>query len=214
MSNIANVHDVVVYDAKVTKPFHGQRLAKVLYKTPKDGSVKPDNKAVSIPVINDLAASELERLKPFIVAMVQDTQDAIVKELVESGSKQIQDSQITVDCCIAWLATEAQGNRLTKEYIVEWFVNTLQDLLTVAIADKLGVGNDPTDADAQKVEQMVNAYKGSFAMLAGGKTSFSPAKVDKMLKVLELVDDDALGMKFAAKLQEMKVAQSVDLVGL
>ena len=51
MSNVSNVHDVVVYDAKATKPYQGQRLAKVLYKTPKDGSVKPENKAVSIPVI-------------------------------------------------------------------------------------------------------------------------------------------------------------------
>ena len=214
MSNVSNVHDVVVYDAKATKPFQGQRLAKVLYKTPKDGSVKPDNKAVSIPVINDLAASELERLKPFIVAMVQDTQDAIVKELVETGATQVQDEQITVDCCIAWLATEAQGNRLTKEYIVEWFVDTLQDLLTVAIADKLGVGDTPSDADTVKVEQMVSAYKGSFAMLAGGKTSFPPAKADKMLKVLELVEGDALAGKFVSKLQAMKVSQSVDLMGL
>lgn len=215
MSNISTAHDVVKYDAKSSKPFDGQRLAKVCFKTSKKSDVKPDNKAVSIPPVQ-LTDEQVQAndLRLHINAWIETVQDAIVRERVENGALTICDSDIDLASCIAWMDEDSKGNRLTKEYILQWFADTLADVLTVAISDKLGLSDTPNEAETKRVGQMIAVYRDSFASLAGGKTAFSVEKATKMRKVLELCSDDALAQKFDTRLTKMQEIESVELLDL
>jgi hypothetical protein len=41
MPVISNIHTATIYDAKLSKPFEGQRLVKVIAKADKDGNYGP-----------------------------------------------------------------------------------------------------------------------------------------------------------------------------
>jgi len=221
MSNISSSHGVVAFDSKTSRPLAGQRLAKVLYKTPAGknaGQEKKQSVCVSVPPVPEISMDtvELMRLMPHLATLLENAQDGIIKELVERGNKVILDSEISIEACIAFLDADAKGDRLTKEYIAEWFNENVSDILTVAISDKLGLPDIPTDAQTKKVSQMCNVYRDSFAMLAGGKTCFTPDKASKLLKVLDLVDTDSLAQKFMARLKKMMMPVESDelLLGL
>lgn len=216
MSQISTTHSIVAFDSKTSKAFDGQRLSKVWYKGKKAEEKKPV--CVSIPrVLSIMVDTEvLEQLKPQVIAMIEGAQDKIVRERYETGATSIADSDISIQACIAWLQEEAVGGRLTKEYIVQWFSESLEEPLLVAIADKLGVGDTPSELEAKKLEQAVNVFRDSFAQLAGGATRFAPEKARKMLKVLELVQDDTLAAKFQVRLEKMltREEETEEMLGL
>lgn len=217
MSAISNAHSVVDFDSKTSKPFEGQRLSKVLYKTPKDGSVKQQNRCVSIPMLATVSAEELVQLSPYVLGMMRDAQDSIIKRRVEDKQSIITDADISFECILAELQDQATGNRLTKEAIIEWFVaeNGLGETLMVAIADKLKIPATPSEAETKRLNQMVAVYRDSFAQLAGGKTAFTPDKATKMRKALELVvDTDDMAKRFDLRLKKMIEAEEVELTDL
>ena len=215
MSNMTTAHDLVKYDAKNSKPFDGQRLAKVCFKTSKSQAIKPDNMCASIPVFSAHAQiSDFTPLFPHMDAWLQGVQDQIVREMVENGAQVVTDSDISLDAIINWLEEDSKGNRLTKEFIIEWFSTELADVLTVAISDKLELSDSPSEAETKRVQQMINVYRDSFAQLAGGKTSFTPEKAKKMQKVLELISDNAMAQRFNARLEKMQQVESVEMLDL
>ena len=219
MSVISSTHSVVAYDPKTTKPFEAQRLAKVLYKTPRmlpDGTTpeKKQNMCVSIPRIGSISEAQMVALRVHVIGMLENAQDAIVRTRVEAGAASIADTELSIDSCIAWLDADSKGDRLTKEYIIAWYGEVLADILVVAIADKLGIGDAPNEAEAKKLEQRSNVYRDNFAMLAGGKTQFSADKAGKLVKVLELVSEDELAGKFITRLKGMQVKEQVELLDL
>lgn len=132
MSNIIGFesnanHNFVALD-KNTTPLHGQRLVRLIAKSAR-GTNQPSNPnlthslAVSIPPVTmEAVAGVIDKLIPHVIGMVQDTQDKIIREYrLESGSDIINQSLISVDAVIAWLESNATGERVTKEYLQEWF---------------------------------------------------------------------------------------------
>ena len=107
---------------------------------------------------------------------------------------------------------------MTGEVIKEWFTTELQDILTVAFADKLGFGLDGstiTPEQEKKLEQMCAVYKDKFASLAGGRTMFDATTREKLSKVLALADtSEGIGAKLASKLAAMKEPNVEELLGL
>lgn len=216
MSNISTSHNIVEF-TKTSKALDGQRLSKVWYKGKKAEEKKPV--CVSIPRVLSImvGAEELEQLKPQVLDMILGAQDKIVRERYEQGATSISDSDISIAACIAWLQEESAGGRLTKEYIIQWFSESLSDKLLVAVADKLGIGDTPSELEAKKLEQAVNVFKDSFAQLAGGATRFQPEKARKMLKVLELIEEEnTLADKFQTRLEKMLVekVETEEMLGL
>lgn len=216
MSTNSTAHDLVKYDPKASKAFTGQRLSKITYKTDKETKVKPDSYCVSVPVVSSISNDDSALLRPYICQWIMDMQDAVIRQLHEAGSKVVTDSDICAEALAAYLATEAAGNRLTKEFLLAWFAEELAEILMVSIADKLQIGDTPTEAQAKKVEQMLAAYRDSFAALAGGKTAFTPDKAGKMLKVLGLAQDqeNPTTTKVKAKLEHMTVVAELEDLGL
>ena len=204
MSNVSTIHDVVPFESGKTKALTGQRLAKVGYKTTKKQAAKFPSIAVSVPQI---ATETLEdsRFFPHFATYLETVQDKVIRSLYEGSDgqlKQVTDSDIGADAMLAFLTAEAEGSRLTIEKIKTWFDSELSENLSVMIAEKLKL-DDPT-ADA--VKKMLNAYRDTFALLAGKSVYLEQKKISSLRVALELVPegDDEICEKITKKLDDME----------
>src|ERR1700742_1708845 len=142
MSNVSNVHQIVPFDSTKSKPFSGQRLSKISYKTRKVNGVesKLQSMCVSIPSIEH--AEVVQNLTAFtghVIALIESTQDAMIREMYESGLTNVPETSISIAKVLEYLDAQSSGSRLTKDEIIAWFDTSLADTLSIAFADKLGV---------------------------------------------------------------------------
>lgn len=225
MSIIDNAnHSVITYTGK-EKPFTGQRLSKVTWKTNTDKdspyyNIKRESKCVSLPVIGSTdIADNIVALTPHIASYLHGVQDKMVRELLEAGSNvvSVATSDVSVASIIEYLESSDESGRLTKDSVAAWFDSTVADNLAMLIGEKLGVSNVPTDSESAKVMEVVTAFKGKIAALAGGKTQYEPKVCKSLLNAIALVPaGDALAVRFTARLEKMIVEgeKQVDLMEL
>lgn len=215
MSIIDNAaHSVVAYDPKASKPFTGQRLAKVTFKTVTDKesplfNIKRESKCVSLPLVT---AKEVQdnavALSGVIAEYLMDVQNKIVRERVEANAAHITSEEVSIAGCIEWLEQNNESGRLTKESVGQWFVDNIETELAVVLADKLGVSNVPTDAENKQIMAVVNTFKDKVSSLAGGKTSYEPKLCESLIKAIAMAPaGDALAVRFTARLEKM-IAES------
>lgn len=206
MSILNDTHTFIPFDSKTSKAAEGQRLAKVLYKTPKDGSEKQQSVCASVPKLAAPSTQELQALMPHILQMLEDTQDAICRDAHEKHAISVTSAELSIAACSAFLDAESRGDRLTKEMIAAWFASSVQDMLTIVIADKLQLPDVPSAEQTIMLNQQINVFRDKFCSLAGGRTSFSKEVAQKLHRVLELAasPDDVLGAKFKLRLQKMQ----------
>jgi hypothetical protein len=122
-------HTFVTLD-KNTEALTGQRLVRLIAKSAR-GTDKPSNPnlaqsmAVSIPYITmEEVVEHIDKLIPHVIGLVQDTQDKIIREYrIESGAADINQSLIDVGAVIAYLDASATGERVSKEYLQDWFTS-------------------------------------------------------------------------------------------
>jgi hypothetical protein len=218
MSAISNRHNVVPFIAGKSVPFNGQRLLRVLYKPSgkgKERTQKLPSVCVSVPSLNNLEISEeiLEKLSPYILTMIEDTQDKIVKSLYESSRgklSNIADEDIDINAVIGYLENEISGGRLTKEFLTAWFNENVQDNLCVAIAEKMGLV-DPSPTDWERINKSVNGYREMISALSGGAVIYSIGQCSSLLKALEIAGtDDDVNKKLVGRLNRMMNPQKVE----
>lgn len=214
MSNVSSRHDVVPFVAGETKPLSGQRLAKIGYKGRGEKTAKFASVAVSVPYLErDDIENNLRALLPYIGNMLENTQDAIIRSRYEANGGKldtIHDADIDVRSCIAYLASEAEGDRLTKATLESWFDSAVAETVFVMIAEKLGfTATDPTPAQSIRIGQSVSAYRAIISSLAGGKTTLEEKQIVSLRKVLDAIDTDEIAMKLDARLtaMEKKIAE-------
>lgn len=203
-------HSIVDYDPKASKPFTGQRLSKVTYKTVtnKDDpmfGIKRPSKCVSLPLVKqeDVIAN-INALAPAVAEYLQTIQDKIVRERVDANAAHITMEEISIAGCIEWLESNSESGRLTKESVASWFSETIEENLAVVLADKLGISDTPTDAESNKILAVVEQFKGKISSLAGGKTSYEPKICKSLINALELAPaGDILATRFTARLNKM-----------
>jgi len=224
MSNVSNRHSVIPFIATESKPLSGQRLAKVGYKQTAKmtaaGEVAPKSVCVSVPVI---PAADIETyweaLVPHVRTLLENAQDGIVRSLYESRKfelSSVSDEDISVPQCINFLESEANGGRLTKEYLETWFMNNVRDNLFVMIAEKLGF-EELSEENTVVIEQHVNSYKGIISSLSSGKTSLSAQQINGIRRafiVSAVNDEDETLCKLNKKLDDMEKAQQNMLFAL
>ncbi len=219
MSIIDNAgHTVVTHDGK-NKAFAGQRLAKFSWKTNNVPGhelygIKRDSKCVSLPMIAgaDIAAN-LAALTPAITSFLHGVQDKMVREMLEVGNNvlHVTTESISIAAICEWLEGNDESGRLTKESVASWFDSEVSDNLAIALAAKLGVSEVPTDAESQKIMDVVAAFKGKISSLAGGKTSYEPKISRSLISALELAPSgDALASRFIGRLEKMIAASVAD----
>jgi hypothetical protein len=209
MSVIGTRHAVVPFVAGKTVAFPEQRLAKVGYKTTKKQAAKFPNVAVSIPQITEFDETIIERALPYLVTVFENAQDGIIRSLYESSDglrKEIDDSEISPEACLAFLEAEANGSRLKKETIESWFDAEIADSLTVMIADKLRF-TDLTPENKPVIAKHVNVYREIISSLAGGKTFLQPTQIKGCRVAIALCAEDGnsdLADKLIARLDAME----------
>lgn len=220
MSIISSRHQITRFIAGTTagssKPMNEQRLAKIGYKSSKNQPARFQSVCASVPQI---ASSEIfgsmNELIPYVRTLLESAQDGIIRSLYESSVGTldgINDEEISIDACIAYLECEQNGGRLTKELLENWFVHNVQDNLSIVIAEKLHT----EDLDDPRVAQNVNVYKGLISSLAGAKTIFSDVQIKSAQKALELSSsEDEISKKLTVRLESMsKKGKIEDLLEL
>ncbi len=209
MSNVSNRHDVVPFVAGETKPLSGQRLAKIGYKGRGANKAKFASVAVSVPYLErDDIENNLRQLLPYIGNMLESAQDGIIRSRYEANGGQldvVHDSDIDVRSCIAYLAAESEGDRLTKATLESWFDSDVAETVFVLVAEKLGfTATDPTPAQSVRIAQSVNAYRAIISSLAGGKTMLQNPQIVSLRKVLDAIPTDDVSVKLDARLTAME----------
>lgn len=201
----------------------GTRVVKCLYKETKDkvtGKVKKagENSYIKVPVKHisvELVEKEIKTLAPIFVQYLQAEEDKIIKEAHKGGSIGFGDSFFSLSKVIEAIEAEAQGNRLTTEAVHVWFGEEVEELLLVAVAEKLGIDSlKPTDAELAKLQLIADAYKAKFGSLASGKTHYRKEEAELLQKALEVTGakEGLLGQKFYSRLEGMKNTTTDDLL--
>lgn len=215
MSHFSATHDFVSWKSG-DSALSGQRLSRIFYKSAQIAEGKK-NAAVSIPPLelSCLVPDVVDQLKPHMLQFLLDTQDSIIRAAYEAGAKTVNDSEITVAACFAWLDEASESNRLTSEKVKEWFCSSLQDALTVAFADKLGVAEVPTPEQEKKIAQALNVYRDKFASLSSGRAGFTVPVCDSLLSALSHASqEDSIAARFQKRLEKMKAENSQQLEDL
>jgi hypothetical protein len=209
MSHFPSTHLVTAFDSAKSQPLTGQRLAKIRYKTTKAQVAKFPSVCVSVPFIDvHKQVTDYTPLFPHIAAMLENAQDGIIRSLYEShegNMTSVQDADISIEACIAFMEAESQGTRLTKEFIGAWFDSDVAEILQAAFVDKWSWDSsvELSYEQTQKLEQVTKAHKEMFAALAGGKTSYNIGQCAGLLKVLDLADTSDTAEKLRARLVGM-----------
>ena len=222
MSNISNSHNVQEYVVGVTKPLSNQRLAVVFYKTDKESGIKKDSKCVSIPVVSESHISETELMlfKPHLIELIKSTQNKIIRELIDGDNRTvIHDADITIGKVLEYLedtsGDENGGGRLTKEVINTWFDSQVSDNLMLALSDKLGVGENPSNEQAQLVERTVQAFKSRICTLASGATKMDIKTANSVKNAINIGctdENDTIKSKLIKRIDKMLEVKEVDLL--
>lgn len=216
--SISNRHTVNTFVAGKSSAMSEQRLAKVGYKSTAKNPAKYPSICVSVPMVTEFDPEQIQRLGPYIIQMLENAQDGIIRSLYESSDgslTEVSDDDISIDSCISYLEAESTGGRLTKEYLEQWFDAQMRDNLFVVIADKLGFTEITSDVEIT-VNKHVNGYRGMVASLSGGKTLFQKPQVQALLRAIEVSSvDDETAMKLNARLNGMmKKPDLEELLGL
>lgn len=215
MSNVSNVHDVIPFVAGKSAALSGQRLAKVGYKSTAKNPAKFPSVAVSVPFLSDDSLRDnMDSLLPYIKGMVEKTQDDVIRSLYESKDgilKIVQDHEISVQACIAFLESEAAGDRIKKEHIESWFDRVCAENVFTLIAEKLGYSGDSLTSEQEStVQRHVKVYREILSMLAGGRTILTPVQIKSCKTVIDVSEDDSgIGTKLMQRLTAMESPKPV-----
>lgn len=214
-------NSVTAYVSGTTKPFSGQRLSVVNYRTvtnkeSADFNSKKPSLCVSLPVISpEDVKSSLPLLMPALIDYLASVQDKIIRPMIDAGSKSILASDVGINSIVEFLQdSSGTGERLTKEVIGAWFSESIADTLMLTLASKLGIpdSREPTQNESDKIEAIVTEYKDKICALAGGKTSYNEKLAVSIKKCLDLAgSEDVMASKFHAKLDKMIAASIVKI---
>lgn len=217
MSNISDRHVFSAYvsaGANKSAALSGQRLSVVRFKKDKSGNKAKESQCVSVPRI-DMSEVSYDMMKGWFQQYLESVQDEIIRDACVANKDAVTSDDIDIMAINSYLVQQSQGERLNGEQIKYWFDCELQDVLMVAFADKMGIGDSPSEQETSKLQQMCNVYRDCFAAMAGGRMQFPADKRAKLEKALSLADcTDGIGQKLSAKLQAMKEVTVEEMLGL
>jgi hypothetical protein len=141
-------------------------------------------------------------------------QDGIIRSLYESSDgtrKEIDDSEISIESCLAFIEAESTGSRLSAALIEGWFSTQIKEPLIVTVAEKLGF-NDMTDAQLITIHKHVENYKKLFQSLAGKGVILEEKQLHGLRKAIEVADceDDETSKKIIAKIEGMLKKEKIE----
>lgn len=215
MSNISSTHAITL--TSDFKPLSECRTSSHWFKLTESMKAKGLNKvsepkSVSLPHLK-LSEMDLELLKPHFVGFCESVQDKIVKSLIEAGKTEVSDLEISIYAIKEFLEKESVSSRLSSESIKSWFSTDLEEILTVSLADKLGISNTPTENETLKLNQLINVAKEKLATLSSPKVTFSEVHQNKLTEILNLAPESFMQEKLLSRISNMKIKEQ-DLLDL
>lgn len=209
------------YDSQLPiAEIEGTRIVKCLYQVnSKTGKKVAENAYCRIPVkhlTEEVIVERIAELTPYVLGFLQAEEDKIVKERHKSGGLNVYPESMSIDQIIELLEASETGARLNKEKIEKWFIDCMQDSLAELFAVKMGVNENSSEEQLNKLELVLNAYKGKFASLASGKTFITQADCNAMISCIERAElqNSLLGSRFIKRLQGMQVKNEELLMAL
>jgi len=184
----------------------------------------PDDLDTSIYTVIPIARNDGKKGKSGLVMVVEALSENSLQRILlsDAGKKWIADSLNTIRgklasahlaiggtvsmetvntyAIIAAMVAEVESQRISKESIGNWFDSDLAGL----IADKVRA-NMPTLAD-DKVEEVVNAYRTMFKVLASQEPSMDADAKAALLSALDLLPEDyssVIGDKIMARMAKV-----------
>lgn len=214
MSNVSNVHQFAAL-TKTSKALTGQRLVRLIAKKNKDGVYESENLSgslcVSVPFVNqDAVIDSIDKLLPHIVGMVQDTQDKIIREWrLTHGRNEIPGDVFSVSACVAWLDDNATGERVSSEYLQEWFRAEYG-----AIAERF-IRTAIDGAAPEIITAKINVLRDMFAGFASNRYSPNIPQCKAMVRFVAFAADcgeiDSRLSAYAEKAQEIQTKKEAEL---
>lgn len=221
MSNVSNVHQFAALE-KNSKPLSGQRLIRLIAKKDKNDQYASANLTgslcVSVPQVDqNEVADAIVSLMPHIVGLIADTQDKIVREWrIEHGRNEIPGEVFSVAECVKWLDANAAGDRVSAEYLAEWFQSEYREIALTWINTAIH------GAAEEVIEKKYNVLRDMFTGFSSSKYSPSVpvckaiAKFGEYLSASECEVDSRMAgyIAKAAEIQEKKEKElSIDALG-
>lgn len=212
MSVISNIHSFIKLD-KDAKPAMGQRLVRLIAKGANKHENLSESLCVSVPRIDqNEVADAIDKLLPHVIGLVQDTQDKIIREWrIEFGREAIPENVFSVAECVAWLDANAAGDRVSMEYLQEWFAEEYMVAAQGYISAALGI--DLVNGEVPEiVQQKCNVLRDMFAGWSSPKYSPNIPKLRAMSKFAGAVDElDSRMIGIKAKVDTMLATKEREL---
>lgn len=211
-------HDFVKL-TKDAKPLTGQRLIRLIAKGENKHANLAESLAVSVPrVTQDEVADCIDRLLPHIVGMVQDAQDKIVREWrIEHGRNDLDGSVLSMDSVIEYLDATAAGDRMSTEYLQQWFMDEYSVAAMGYISNAMNIDYTP-DNIPEVLVQKTNILRDMFAGFSSPKYSPPIPKLKAMIRFAESVSEldgrmNGLLTKSKVMLQRKEAELAEDALG-
>ena len=206
-----NLGEWRAYDSQLPiAEIKGTRIVKALYQlNPKTGLKAQENAFARIPTSHLSALSvtnELTALMPHFLAYLQTVETDMLKEEHKKGQLNVFTEGLSLNKIINKLEATSDTARLTKVDIESWYVNEIQEPLTVLFAAKMGLDENSGEAELVRLEKVLGAYKAKFASLASPKVFFKDADCVAMVNVINSckAEDTSIGSRFLVKLVKMQ----------
>lgn len=179
-----------------------QRLVRLIAKGKNKSENLNESLCVSVPQVTIEQVTEyIDVLMPYVVGMVADTQDKIIREYrIESGAADINEALFDVTHCVAWLSENATGERLTGEMLRDWLDEDYKD----AIIDWAKQLPAMVNAPESKVLSVYNIVRDTITQYANPHFKPNMRQCDMILSLCGAVDNDGRMLGIAAKTQKFK----------
>lgn len=213
MSNISDRHQFATL-TKDSKPLAGQRLVRLIAKGENKSPNLMQSLCVSVPHVTQEAVVEcIDRLLPHVVGMVKDAQDKIIREYrIQTGADTVGDHHISMDQVIEWLDANAAGDRVTTEYLQEWFKEGYEQLAHQYIAHILKVdGPNAAGEYPEIVVQKGNMLRELFSGWASPKYSPNIPKLKAMIAFGQSVPNDGRMSGILVRAADMLAKKEAEL---
>lgn len=172
--------------AEADKLHAGNRYCKLIKKG--ENSLLPESLAIEVPELTDAELAEYlanPTVRLSVLGYVESLRDSWLKAQASVGVKTVQYSSINVANVASHLnaSVKAAGlGQLSEASISSYFEDNMRDMLIVAFADRLGLGDNATDAQVKKLEQLCNQTRDNLKKLASRKQVVFDEKIRKALE--------------------------------
>ena len=148
---------------KTSKAIDGQRLVRLIAKGKEKHENLSESLCVSVPVTGlEEVMSHIDVLAPYVVGMVHDTQDKLIREYrITHGHESINEAEFDIAHVVHWLTDNATGERLTAAALKEWFAADYGEVCRewlASLKSSEGLSADALNHKYNVFESMIVAY--------------------------------------------------------